>query len=161
MATFDRILQDKRLIRVVIRLRHGEFNDRRFYAYPRCLEWMNSVVPTLVTGRLQSDLTPAEQLMTRLRQWITGKPMAYGRMFQDLMPPKDEVWELKTADLRIFGWMYRPREFIAVLGGYADDYKEPTKRKNYEDDRRAVVAAREALPLDGQKYVTGEFDELV
>ena len=29
------------------------------------------------------------------------------------------------------------------------------------DDRRAVVAARNALPLDGDKFVRGSFDELV
>ncbi len=57
--------------------------------------------------------------------------------------------------------MYRPRELIAVCGGYADDYKEPTKTKDYADERRKVIAARDALPLDGQKFVTGDFNELV
>lgn len=115
----------------------------------------------MVTGRVQSDFAPKEQLITRLLQWITGKPMAYGRMFQDMQPRSDEVWELKTADLRIFGWMYRPRKFIAVRGGYADDYKEPTKNKNYGDDRNEVLKAREALPLDGNKFATGAYHELV
>jgi len=87
--------------------------------------------------------------------------MSYGPMFHDMDPSSDQVWELKTADLRIFGWMYRPREFIAVCGGFADDYKLPTKTKNYADDRRAVVEARNALPLDDPKYATGDFNELV
>lgn len=69
--------------------------------------------------------------------------------------------KLQTADLRIFGWMYQPHKFIAVCGGYADDYKEPTKTKFYADDRRAVVTARDALPLDGDKFVTGAYDDLV
>ncbi len=115
----------------------------------------------MITGRVRSDDTPAEQLITRLLQWITGKSMARGRMFQNMKPYSDEVWELKTADLRIFGWMYRPRKFIAVCGGYADDYKEPTKIKNYEDDRDAVIKARDELPLDGDKFTRGKFDELV
>jgi hypothetical protein len=29
--------------------------------------------------------------------------------------------------------MYRPREFIAVRGGYTDDYKEPTKSRSILD----------------------------
>lgn len=115
----------------------------------------------MVTGRVQSSLAPKEQLINRLLQWITGKPMVRGRMFQDLLPQGDAVWELKTADLRIFGWIYRPRKFIAVRGGYADDYKEPTKIKFYGDDRRAVVEARDVLPLDGEKFVMGDYDELV
>lgn len=87
--------------------------------------------------------------------------MQYGPMFHDMDPAADEVWEMKTEDLRIFGWMYKPREFIAVQGGYADDYKKPTKSKNYADDRRDVVKARDALPLDGDKFVGGRFHELV
>ena len=115
----------------------------------------------MVTGRLESALTPKEQLVERLRQWMAGDPMSYGPMFRDMNPREDEVWELKTADLRIFGWMYRPLEFVAVRGGYTDDYKDPTKIKNYADDRREVVKARDALPLDGDKFTTGGFDELV
>jgi hypothetical protein len=131
MVTFDKILDDKVIIRVRLRLGRGQFDERKLYVYPRCLEWMKAEVPRMVTGRVQSDFSPAEQLSTRLLQWITGQPMAQGRMFHDMKPEKDGVWELKTADLRIFGWMYRPRQFIAVCGGYTDDYKEPTKTKDY------------------------------
>ncbi len=161
MATLDKLVEDGTIVRVKLRLRHGQFDERKLYAYPECLEWMKVEVPKMVTGRLQSDLTPALQLTTLLLQWITGKPMAYGRMFQDMLPQSEEVWELKTPDLRLFGWIYRPREFIAVRGGYADDYKEPTKTKFYGDDRQAVVDARNALPLDTPKFATGEYDELV
>ena len=161
MATFDKLVADGALVRVTLRLGRNQHNEREIYAYPHCLQWMRVDVPQMVTGRLKSDMAPKEQLFTRLTQWITGAPMQYGRMFQDLMPERDEVWELKTADLRVFGWLYRPRKFIAVCGGYADDYKEPTKIKIYGDDKRAVLAARDALPLDGDKYVTGKYHELV
>jgi hypothetical protein len=122
---------------------------------------MRNEVPKMVTGRIASAFTPNEQLYERLRQWIAGDPMIYGTWFHDLDPQSDEVWEMKTADLRIFGWMYRPVEFIAVRGGYADHYKEPTKIKTYADERREVVQARDVLPLDGEKYAKGGFDELV
>ncbi len=82
-------------------------------------------------------------------------------MFHDMEPSTDEVWEMKTADLRLFGWMYQRRKFIVVRGGYADDYKEPTKTRTYADERREVVRARDALPLDDPKLVRGKFDELV
>jgi hypothetical protein len=161
MASFAKLLKEGTLIRVKLRLGRNQFNERELYAYPDCLTWMRAEVPRMVTGRIQSNRTPAEQLINRLLDWITGEPMAYGRMFQDMLPRDKEVWELKTPDLRIFGWMYRPRKFIAVCGGYADHYKEPTKTKNYGDDRDVVTKARDALPLDGDKFVTGEYDELV
>jgi hypothetical protein len=161
MATFNTLLDERALIRVTVPLPRGQFHERKFYAVPACVEWMKNQVPRMATGRIKSPLTPKEQLIERLRQWMSGDPMAYGRMFHDMTPRSDEVWEIKTHDLRLFGWMYRPREFIAVCGGYADHYKEPTKIKNYADDRCAVVLARNTLPLDGQKYAEGEFDELV
>jgi hypothetical protein len=161
MTTFDRLLQSKNLIRVTRQLPRGQFHERRFYAYPDCLEWMKSEVPQLTTGRAQSAFTPLEQLMERLRQWMAGDAMRYGPWFHDMTPKSDHVWELKTDDLRIFGWMYQPCAFIAVRGGQADDYKEPTKIKNYADERREVIKARDTLPLDGKKFAEGEFDDLV
>jgi hypothetical protein len=161
MATFPKLLEQRALIRVTIPLPRGQFHERKFYAFPECVEWMRNAVPQMATGRIASAFTPKEQLIERLRQWMSGDPMAYGRVFHDMEPKSDEVWEIKTADLRLFGWMYRRREFIAVCGGYTDHYKEPTKIKNYADDRRAVVLARNALPLDGEKYTKGDFDGLV
>jgi hypothetical protein len=161
MATFDNLLKDKQLVRVSLKLRRGQFTERKIYAFPGCVEWMRNEVPKLATGRLASAFTPQEQLVERFRQWIAGDSMQYGPMFHDMEPRTDDVWEMKTADLRIFGWMYRPRQFIAVRGGYADNYKEPTKTKSYADERREVVRAREALPLDGDKFVRGTFNGLV
>jgi hypothetical protein len=59
-----------------------------------------------------------------------------------------------------FGWLYQPGKFIAVSGGYADDYKAPTKTKYYADEVRAVVEARDALPLDGEKICRGDFNDI-
>jgi hypothetical protein len=160
MATFDS-LKGKELIPVILRLPRGQFHERKVFAYPDCVRWMRDEVPKMRTGRVASDFTPHEQLVERLRQWMSGDPMEYGRMFHDMDPSTDDVWEMKTADLRLFGWMYRRRKFIAVRGGYADDYKEPTKIKNYADERREVVKARDALPLDDPKLARGKFHELV
>jgi hypothetical protein len=161
MATFAKLLEQKRLIPVQLKLRHGQFPERKIYAFPECIAWMRDQVPKMTTGRLKSDFTPHEQLVERLRQWIAGEAMEYGRMFHDMEPRADDVWELKTADLRIFGWIYRRRQFIAVRGGYTDDYKEPTKVKTYADDRREVVRARDDLDLDGKKFAKGDFNGLV
>ena len=77
------------------------------------------------------------------------------------MPAHDEVWEHKRADLRIFGWMYKPRVFIAVRGVYADDLKGPNPTESYEDAKALVIRTRNELDLDEPKYTGGEFDALV
>jgi hypothetical protein len=68
---------------------------------------------------------------------------------------------MKTADIRIFGWMYRPRKFIAVFGDYADLYKGRTKSRSYQSAIDKVKRARTSLDLDEPKFAEGTFDELV
>lgn len=161
MATLTTLLDEKKLIRVVVPLTRKQFHERVFYAFPACANWMRNDVPKMVTGRLQSDRTPLEQLHGRLREWIAGEELRLGTMFSRMEPHTDHVCELKTPDLRLFGWMYQPKKFIAVFGDYADDYKPPTKTKNYADAVRAVLKARDSLPLDGAKFATGDLDGLV
>lgn len=162
MATFEKILDDKILLPVVVKLPAGKFPDRHLYAYPDSLKWMKEEVPKLQTGRQRSARTPKEQLILRLQQWLSGDPIHKGPMFQEMKyPENNDVWELKTTDLRLFGWMYRPKKFIIASHGYADHYKKPTKIKDYAADVRIVMGAREALPLDGDKFVKGDFYDLV
>ncbi len=87
--------------------------------------------------------------------------MRYGRWMHDLEPGRDEVWEMKTADLRIFGWIYRPRVFIASFVGYADWYKQPKPQKSYDTAREQVKEIRAALDLDEPKFTGGVFDALI
>ena len=125
------------------------------------MEGLAKDLPTWERGRLKSAQTPQEQMDGVLHTWISGRPIRYSRMFQDLMPATDEVWEFKTADLRIFGWIYRPSVFIAAFLDYADWYKRPTVCKSFDDARDDVVAMRNDLDLDEPKYATGAFDDLV
>jgi hypothetical protein len=161
MATLTTLVEQRQLVRVTVPLRRNQFHDRILYAFPQCVEWMRNDVGKLTTGRLQSDRTPLEQLHSRLREWMADEPMRLGTMFSRMRPRTDYVCELKTDDLRIFGWMYQPKKFIAVFGDYADDYKIPTQIKSYDDAVRKVVEARANLPLDGDKFVKGNLDEHV
>ena len=147
--------------RVTVPLSPGVMPDRVFYAMADFMTWMGTEVPKLKTGRLQASQTPQEQLDAILLNWTAGKPMAYSRAMNDLMPGRDEVWEMKTPDLRIFGWICLPRTFVAVFGDYADWYKRPTIKKSYGDARERVISARHALNLDEPKIATGVYDALV
>ncbi len=151
-------------MKVSVPLGAGEQPGRLIYGFPAFQKWLDEVVPSLEIGRLNAPLTPDEQMDNLLYKWISDKPMRYDRALKDLMPASDEVWEMKTADLRVFGWIYRPRTFIAVFGDYADKYKfSKTSRPkvSYETARKGVLAARDSLDLDEPKYATGAYDALV
>ena len=161
MATLDTLVVDQKLHRITVPLGRKESHERLIYGSPEALRWMREDVPVMTTGRLRAAQTPFEQLDSILHRWTAGYPIRYRTHLFDLMPGSDETWELKTVDLRIFGWIYRPQIFIAVCGGYADWYKPPDKKLNYEDDRRLILRERAALDLDEPKFVKGMFHELV
>jgi hypothetical protein len=159
MATIDILLTRQALTRILVPTREAKL--RWVYGFPDFQSWLDADLPNLIPGRLKAQDTPSEQVDNVLYRWISGKDIIYSRQFQDLMPMADEVWEMKTADIRIFGWMYQPRKFIAVFGDYADLYKGRNKTRSYDDARGKVVRERDNLDLDQPKFVSGTFDELV
>lgn len=161
MATLLKLLELNVLAEITVPLAYGEFPGRWIYGFPEMHRWMVEDLPQLEPGRLKATETPLEQFDNILYKWISGKDIRYTRMFQDLMPKQYEVWELKTADLRVFGWMYRPRKFISVFGDYADDYKGRRQAKSYNDAIEKVLKARNYLDLDEPKFVDGVFYDLV
>lgn len=162
MATINTLLGDQGpLTDIQVPLRRHEYQRRWVHGSHEFVRWILEDVPKLQQGRLNAHDTPQEQLDQILYRWIAGKQIAYSRMFKDLMPGRDEVWELKTADLRVFGWLAERCRFIAVLGDYADHYKGPNRRRSYETARQFVVQYRDRLDLDEPKFVTGNFDALV
>jgi hypothetical protein len=64
----------------------------------------------------------------------------------------DGVWELKTADVRIFGWFPGRDQYIAVRVDQAWRVKESNLYAGYKGE---VVRYRDALPLAGDKFVKG------
>jgi hypothetical protein len=139
----------------------SELSQGSIYAYPDFVHWLRDDLPKLEIGRLQATETPQEQIDYMMYRWIAGKRIIYNRMFKDLMPIQDEVWEMKTADIRVFGWMYRPCIFIAVFGDYADLYKGRSATASYEGAKRRVVRERDRLDLDEPKFTSGVFDDLI
>lgn len=161
MATIHKLLTDGHLVDINAPLSRREFQNRWFYALPSFVAWMREDLPNLKTGRLNATETPGEQLDYILYRWITGREIRYERMFKDLSPSKDEVWEFKTADLRVFGWMVEKRKFVAVLGDYADLYKPPNQKASYSNAKLKVMRARDNLDLDEPKFITGVYDAIV
>jgi hypothetical protein len=159
MATIHTLLKDGVLVNITVPLGRNEFQNRYIYGLPSFIEWMNRDLPNLEAGRLRSTETPAEQLDNIFYRWVTGKEIRYDKMFKDLMPRGDEVWELKTADLRVFGWMVEKSKFIAVLGDYADFYKSRNPRASYESAKAKVISARDNIKLNEPKFITGVYPD--
>ena len=151
--------------RIFVTLGRNECEDREFWALPSFMMFFTQTLSHMEGGVLKDVReTPKEQMYTVLRKWNAGRPMMRGRAFSDLRPRHHSVWEMKTPDLRIFGWLYRPRVFVAAFAASADDYKKQkgqAPKESYDAARDRVVWLRSMLPLDPPLFVTGDYDALV
>ena len=112
MATIGELCRQGVVELIEVELEPGEQPERLVYCHPRVVNWLETVLPTLQTdGYIAGALTPSEQAETLLYQFIAGRSLS-------AMPPKSMrpetagIWELRTYDLRFFGWFWKKGVFV-------------------------------------------------
>jgi hypothetical protein len=122
------------------------------YAAPRFEKWVLETLPTLHSS-WNLELTPQLQLDEFLINYAIGHPLTFRRQFQPIRYRGSGVWELKTADVRVFGWFYRKDQFVALIGDEAWRVKKHNLYAGYAGE---VVRFRDSLKLNEPSYVKGE-----
>jgi len=126
---------------------------RMFHAGPKLVAWIQNDLPKLESV-WKIEQRPDEQLDDLLQVFCSGEALTVGWQFRCLTPIANGVWELKTADLRVFGWFHQKDCFIGVVADTADRIKQ---YKLYAPYSRVEVARfRDALDLDQPKFVHGD-----
>ena len=129
-----------------------ELETRRLFAGSRFVKWILEELPQLGSC-WNIEVAPAEQLDEFLKKYVSGDIMTYQHNFYPLTPHKDSVWELKTADLRVFGWFHSVDCFIGVVADTAQRVKDHDLYRGYLGE---VVRFRQALNLDEPKLIEGK-----
>ena len=70
--------------------------------------------------------------------FLSGQPLVYMKQFRSIRAEKNAVWELKTPDVRIFGWFLRKDCFVAVFGNWADVIKDHDLYRGYRLETRRL-----------------------
>ncbi len=114
--------------------------------------WLANTLPGHgSTWKIESQ--PDQQLDALVEAFASGEVLTYGWHFKPLNPVGEGVWELKTADLRIFGWFPVKDCFVAVA---ADTKERILEHRLYAGYRGAVAHFRNQLDLDEPKFIAGE-----
>lgn len=151
MATLIELVAAGHLIKLdALDERQQEF--RAIFMSPRLRDWMAGVLPVLESS-WRIELTPEEQVVALTDVFAAGEPLAFGTQFSPLHPIRKGVWELKTADVRIFGWFVRRDQFVAVVADDATRIKQIGLYAGYVGE---AVRFREQLDLDEPKFVHGD-----
>ena len=114
---------------------------------------METVLPGL-DSTWKIEQPPVEQLDDLMEVFCSGSPLTYGWQFKCLTHVAEGVWELKTADVRLFGWFHKKDCFIAAVADTADRIKTHKLYEGY--GRIEVINFRKALDLDDPKFIPGD-----
>ncbi|MGJ4996221.1 hypothetical protein ACQR0Z_17465 [Bradyrhizobium sp. HKCCYLS3077] len=152
MATLLDLAREGALLKFDPLLEHPQQELRMFHAGPKLVSWIQNDLPKLESN-WKIEQRPDEQLDDLLQLFCSGEPLIVGWQFKSLVHLADGVWELKTPDLRIFGWFHRKDCFIGVI---ADTAERTKTYKLYAGYARVEVAKfRDGLDLDEPKFVPG------
>ena len=153
-ATLMKLEQEDQLVKLDPDLPMGVLQYRSFYASQHLTYWIGE---TLVNVPRQYDeaLEPIEQVDQLLQRFAEGKRLSYGREFKCLSPIGDCIWELKTKDVRIFGWFPIMDCFI---GAAADDATRVKSLNMYAPYRDEAVRFRTRL---GLPFLSGDDPHVV
>jgi hypothetical protein len=132
-----------------------EANQQEFrciYLSEKLKNWMNDVLPQL-QATWQTELTCQEQVGALVESFCAGDELDSSTQFRALRPIGQGVWELKTGDVRMFGWFVKKDHFIGVV---AHDAYRVKYHDLYHGLIGEVVRYRDALDLDDPKFVPGD-----
>ena len=113
---------------------------------------MDTVLPNL-ESRFGSEIAPIEQLDDFLGSYCAGEVLMFERQFRPLVHIDKGIWELKTIDLRLFGWFHRRDCFVCSA---VDDATRVKSIPLYSGYRDQAVHDRSTLDLDEPKFISGD-----
>lgn len=151
MATLEHLVETSQLARHKPDLENYELPERVIYFAPEFDAWLGETLSgcASLSGR---NRTPYEQTEQILYEFVVGRRLAYGSGYHPLDPLSAHVWELKTPDVRLFGWFPKRCHLVVVCGELKENLR---KISDYTPHVGKVVAFRDALDLDEPKAVTG------
>jgi hypothetical protein len=153
MATIRELHRAGAVLKMNPRLRPREQEDRLLFASPKFASWARDILPTVLSDRYLSE-TPAMQVAALFADYGAGHMLTWDWNFKPLNPRPFNTWELKTADIRIFGWFCHQDCFVAHTGDSKFNLKQD--RKLYRRHIKETVVFRDSLDLNEPKCIPGD-----
>lgn len=153
MATLIELCKSGDLDTIDPGLEADELPWRCLYGTILFLDWLDQELPNLGHNELYSRLSPHEQVVAMLIDYVSGRYFSNDRRFKQLnWTPNYDIWELKTDEVRIFGWVPQKDAFVCCFG----DSKDTIQMKgSYGGYITQTKYTRDKMNLDEPKYVTG------
>lgn len=134
------------------RLRRSEFEERQLWCFPEVVTWLLDELPKHAAF-YEENQPPVLQARALMKSFVLGHEFVEERMFWKMRPYADDVFELKSSDIRLFGWFVRPKVFVVAS---CDLFERVHAEKGvHATHRDSVIEKRRLLPLDEPKFQIG------
>jgi hypothetical protein len=157
MATILELDLAQKLSKLDPGLEAGEREWRWIYGFPQFRARVQNDLPTW-KSEWKIEESPNQQFDSLADVFCSGATLTFGNEFHILSPAEKGIWELKTADLRIFGWFWKKDWFIATNLMHASYVKT---HDLYHGLVGEAVRLRDTLDLTEPKFVAGEDPNVV
>jgi len=152
MATILQLVEQGSLVKLDPALVASVQEMRVIYMSPDLKRRIEEAVPAMGSN-WNIEVTPLEQLDALVALFAAGDQLVLPNDFRPIQHIKDGIWELKTADLRMFGWFYKKDCFV---GHRIDQTQHIKDHKLYYGYATEVARFRDQLDLDEPKFVPGD-----
>jgi|SRR5579871_415745 len=152
MPTIPDLVASGAIVRIEVELAPREQPLRLLYGTPQFVEWLKQVLDGAEPSRMLGQTSAAEQLDDLFHSFLRGDRLLLTRQFRVIRAEENAVWELKTPDIRIFGWFMAKDCFAAVFGNWADTIKDHDLYRGY---RIAIRRLRRELGIEATLCVNG------
>jgi hypothetical protein len=157
MATLLELERKGFLFRYDPNLGPRELEQRQVYLSKAAAKWLDDVLPNM-DSQWNSSHSPLEQVDALLARFCSGGALAHSRQFHAMHPITKGIWELKTADVRMFGWFFEKDCLVISNCENAQRLKnvKPNQPSVYARNVSAAASFRGILNLDEPKFLEGD-----
>jgi hypothetical protein len=152
MPTITDLVDNGAIVRIEVELAPRDQPLRLLYGTPQFVVWLQEALAGAEPQQRLGQTSPAEQIDDLFHSFLSGAPLVFTRQFRAVRAEDNAVWELKTPDVRIFGWFMAKDCFVAVFGNWADTIKDHDLYRGY---RIAIRRLRRELGVDATLCVKG------
>lgn len=152
MTTIADLVDSGAIVKIDVDLAAREQPLRLLYGTPQFIEWLREVLNGAQPARPLGHTSPVEQIDDLFHSFLSGEHLIFTRQFRVVRAEENAVWELKTPDIRIFGWFMAKDCFVAVFANWTDTIKDHDLYRGY---RIAIRRLRRELGIDATLCVKG------
>jgi hypothetical protein len=152
MPTIPDLVHNGAIVKIDVELAPHDQPLRLLYGTPQFVAWLREVLDGARPDQVLGHSSIAEQIDDLFYSFLSGEQLIFTRQFRAVRAEENAVWELKTPDVRIFGWFMAKDCFVAVFGNWADTIKDHDLYRGY---RIAIRRLRRELGIDATLCVKG------